>query len=264
MEQHTNTGILSAENISIGYNGKRTVTVAENISLTLKTGTLTALIGANGIGKSTLLRTLSGLQKPLAGEIAINGKSLYHHSPAEMAQKLALVLTDALPQGNLTVFELVALGRQPYTNWLGSLSAEDITMVNEALSLTDTLHLATKKHYEISDGQLQNVMIARALAQDTPLIILDEPTTHLDLTHKVNLLRLLKKLATEQGKCILFSTHDLELALQMADELVVMKKGSLTSGSTAQLLQDNTLTNLFDSPFITFDAERKSFIIKEA
>lgn len=257
------TNILVTENLSIGYAGKAQSPVAEGINLTLKESTLVALIGANGIGKSTLLRTLSGLQKPLSGTVFLNKKSLYSYTPSQLAQHLSLVLTESLPPGNLSVYELVALGRQPYTNWFGSLSAEDTAKVNEALTLTQTQHLADKKHFEISDGQLQNVLIARALAQDTPLIILDEPTTHLDLPHKVNLLRLLKKLAAEQGKCILFSTHDLDLALQMADELVVMKKGSLIQGRPAELIQNNGLDNLFNDSNIVFDKAKGSFIIKD-
>lgn len=253
--------ILSA-NISIGYGGKKPVTISGNISLALKKGTLTALIGANGIGKSTLLRTLSGLQKPLKGEIILGDKNLNSYTPLALAQQLSLVLTESPAAGNLTVFELVSLGRQPYTNWLGSLTPDDIAKVKEALTLTQTLHLADKKYYEISDGQLQNVMIARALAQDTPIIILDEPTTHLDLPHKVSLLRLLKKLAAEQDKCIVFSTHDLDLAVQMADELLVMKKGHLIQGSPDELIDGNHLNSIFEDDTLVFDREKRTFVIK--
>lgn len=256
------TEILTASNISIGYSGKQQIVVADNISIALKAGSLIALIGANGIGKSTLLRTLSGLQKPLSGSVSLNAKDLYSYSPPQLAQQLSLVLTEGLPPGNLSVFELVALGRQPYTNWLGSLSDDDTAKVNEALTLTNTMHLAHKKHFEISDGQLQNVLIARALAQDTPLIILDEPTTHLDLPHKVNLLRLLKKLAADKGKCILFSTHDLDLALQMADELLLMKKGDLIQGSPAALIENDALNMLFDDTSIVFDKNTRRFTFK--
>ena len=256
-----NNTILSA-NISIGYGGKKPVIIADSIAVSLKKGTVTALIGANGIGKSTLLRTLSGLHKPLKGEILIGNKNLNSYSPAALAQQLSLVLTESPSAGNLTVFELVALGRQPYTNWLGSLAPVDIAKVNEALTLTQTQHLAHKKYYEISDGQLQNVMIARALAQDTPIIILDEPTTHLDLPHKVSLLRLLKKLATEQDKCILFSTHDLDLALQTADELLIMKKGCLIQGSPETLINNNGVNDIFNDESIVFDKEKRAFVVK--
>ncbi len=172
------------------------------------------------------------------------------------------MLTDGLPPSNLTVFELVALGRQPYTNWLGSLSPEDITKVNKALVLTQTHELAEKKHHELSDGQLQKVLIARALAQDTPLIVLDEPTTHLDLLHKVNLLRLLKKLAQEAGKCILYSTHDLDLALQLSDEIIIMKSGNLLQGTPEKLIEYKAFDKLFDDPNIIFDGVTKTFRVK--
>ena len=162
------------------------MTIAENLNLNLQAGKLIALIGANGIGKSTLLRTITGIQKPLHGTVLLNNKKITSYEPLALAQNLSMVLTEKLPPSNLTVFELVALGRQPYTNWIGTLSDVDIQIVQDAIELTQIAHLSQKKHYEISDGQLQKVLIARALAQDTPLIILDEPTTHLDLLHKVS------------------------------------------------------------------------------
>jgi len=167
-------------------------------------------VGANGIGKSTLLRTLTNVQKPLSGEIYINSKSVLDYEPVELAQQLSLVLTEQIASKNLSVFELVALGRQPYTNWMGNLSQEDITITNKALAQTNIEALKTKKCFELSDGQLQKVMIARALAQDTDLIILDEPTTHLDMYHKAYILKLLKKLAKDTGKTILYSSHEID------------------------------------------------------
>ncbi|AWH87068.1 ABC transporter ATP-binding protein [Flavobacterium album] len=255
--------ILSAKDLSIGYTyGKNTNVIASDITLNLAQGSLTALIGANGIGKSTLLRTLTGIQPPLQGSIFLNNKDLAAYSQKELAHNLSIVLTESLPPSNLTVFELVALGRQPYTNWLGSLSEEDHELVEKALELTQTAPLAQKKHHEISDGQLQKVLIARALAQDTPLIILDEPTTHLDLLHKVNLLRLLKKLALETGKCILYSTHDLDLALQMSDEIIVMANGNTIQDSPKNLIEQKVFDTLFNDPGIIFDAEKGGFVIQ--
>jgi len=255
--------ILQANNLSIGYSAKKEHRViASNSNLNLKSGTLTALIGANGIGKSTLLRTLTGIQQPLAGTVILNNKDITEYTPADLAQHLSIVLTESLPPSNLTVYELVALGRQPYTNWVGSLSAEDRLKINEALQLTRTDHLSAKKHFEISDGQLQKVLIARALAQDTPLIILDEPTTHLDLQHKVSLLRLLKKLATEQGKCILYSTHDLDLALQLSDELIVMTQDTVLQNTPQQCIESKIFDALFTDDGIVFDASKGTFVIK--
>ena len=144
--------------------------IAENLNLSFSEGKLITLIGANGIGKSTLLRTLTGIQKPLHGDVFLNNRKLESYSVSELAQNLSIVLTEHLPPSNLTVFELVALGRQPYTNWLGTLSEEDYQIIHNALELTQIEAFASKKHYEISDGQLQKVLIARALAQDTPLI----------------------------------------------------------------------------------------------
>jgi len=254
--------ILTTSNLSIGYKSKKeTVTIAENLNLNLDAGKLVSLIGANGIGKSTLLRTITGIQKPLSGNVFLNDKDIATFKPLELAQNLALVLTEKLPPSNLTVFELVALGRQPYTNWIGTLNPEDITKVNEALELTQISHLARKKHFEISDGQLQKVLIARALAQDTPLIILDEPTTHLDLLHKVSLFKLLKKLTQETQKCILFSTHDIDLAIQLSDEMIIMTPESVIQDEPCNLISKGSFATLFKDEHITFDAEKGKFIV---
>lgn len=255
--------ILSAAGIRIGYKNKTADTVvADAVSLNLKKGSLTALIGANGIGKSTLLRTITGIQKPLSGTVLLHNKSLTTYSQKELAQNLSIVLTEGLPPSNLTVYELVALGRQPYTNWLGTLAPNDIKKVNEALELTQLTALAGKKHYEISDGQLQKVLIARALAQDTPVIILDEPTTHLDLVHKVSLLKLLKELTSETGKCILYSTHDLDLALQLSDELIVMTPEDTTQGTPEILMEQNIFDDLFTDKSIVFDKRNRVFKVQ--
>jgi iron complex transport system ATP-binding protein len=255
---------LSAKGLSIGYlQGKKTTVIAGNINLNLKAGSLIGLIGANGIGKSTLLRTLTGIQQPISGSVLLNHKEISGYNAKELAQALSIVLTESLPPSNLTVFELVALGRQPYTNWLGALTSEDIEQVDRAIQLTQIEHLAHKKHFEISDGQLQKVLIARALAQDTQLIILDEPTTHLDLLHKVNLLRLLKKLSTETGKCIFYSTHDLDLALQLSDEIVVMTSGNLLQDTPENLIANNVFDHLFNDNSISFDTTKGRFIIKD-
>ncbi|WP_163407588.1 ABC transporter ATP-binding protein [Flavobacterium ajazii] len=254
--------ILNTTNLNIGYKSKKGVTViAENLNLNLDSGKLIALIGANGIGKSTLLRTITGIQKPLSGSVFLNDKNISDYKPLDLAQNLSLVLTEKLPPSNLTVFELVALGRQPYTNWMGTLTPEDIVKVNEALKLTQIEHLASKRHFEISDGQLQKVLIARALAQDTPLIILDEPTTHLDLLHKVSLFKLLKKLTEETQKCILFSTHDIDLAIQLSDEMIIMTPEMVLQDEPCNLISKGSFTTLFKDEHIVFDAEKGKFIV---
>ena len=254
--------ILKTSNLTIGYKSRKgTVTIAENLNLNLSSGKLISLIGANGIGKSTLLRTITGIQQPLHGQVILNEKEIAAYKPLALAQNLSLVLTENLPPSNLSVFELIALGRQPYTNWIGTLTPTDIEKVQEAMVLTQIEHLAQKRHYEISDGQLQKVLIARALAQDTPLIILDEPTTHLDLLHKVALFKLLKKLTQETQKCILFSTHDIDLAIQLSDEMIIMTPENVVQDQPCNLISNGSFANLFKDEHITFDAEKGKFII---
>ena len=254
--------ILQASQISIGYSHKKEKTIiASNIDLSLRKGKLIALIGANGIGKSTLLRTITGIQKTISGTVFLNGSSIHELDALTLAQNLSVVLTEKLPPSNLTVFELIALGRQPYTNWIGKLTDEDIAKVNEAIELTQISHLATKKHFEISDGQLQKVLIARALAQDTPLIILDEPTTHLDLLHKVSLFKLLKKLTKETDKCILFSTHDIDMAIQLSDEMIIMTPETVVQDEPCNFISKGSFTTLFNDEHIVFDPEKGKFII---
>lgn len=258
----SNKTILSTSNLSIGYQSKKgNHTIAENLNLTFREGKLISLVGGNGIGKSTLLRTLTGIQKPLFGTVTLHEKDIHHYEPLVLAQNLSLVLTEKLPPSNLTVFELIALGRQPYTNWLGNLSAVDLEKINQAIALTHVEHLIDKRHHEISDGQLQIVLIARALAQDTPLIILDEPTTHLDLFHKVSIFKLLKKLSQETNKCILFSTHDIDLAIQLSDEMIVMTENSVEQNDPCNLITKGVFNTLFKDSSITFDGEKGKFVI---
>ena len=259
---NSKNNILSTSNLSIGYSTKKEkIVIANNLNLTFEAGKLIALIGANGIGKSTLLRTLNGIQKPLNGTVFLNEKDIHAYEPLELAQNLSLVLTEKLPSSNLTVFELIALGRQPYTNWLGKLSEDDLQKVNHAMGLTQIAHLANKKHFEISDGQLQKVLVARAFAQDTPLIILDEPTTHLDLLHKVAVFKLLKKLSQETNKCILFSTHDIDLAIQLSDEMIVMTEESVVQDQPCNLISKGIFNSLFKDEHIVFDGEKGKFVI---
>jgi len=254
--------ILKASDISIGYSNKKGNTlISENINLTLEKGKLISLIGANGIGKSTLLKTITGIQKTLSGMVLLNGQNIHKLDSLTLAQNLSVVLTEKLPPSNLTVFELIALGRQPYTNWIGKLTKSDIAKVNEAMELTKISHLAAKKHYEISDGQLQKVLIARALAQDTPLIILDEPTTHLDLLHKVALFKLLKKLTQETQKCILFSTHDIDMAIQLSDEMIIMTPETVVQDEPCNFISKGSFNTLFKDEHIVFDSQKGKFII---
>ncbi|MBF8149320.1 ABC transporter ATP-binding protein [Winogradskyella sp. F6397] len=255
--QHT---ILKANQLSIGYKSKKAETVvASNINFELQKGQLIGLVGANGIGKSTLLRTLIKVQPELSGSISLNNKDLRSTSILELAKQLSIVLTEPLTSKNLSVFELVSLGRHPYTNWIGNLTEADTTIINDALVLVNILDLKDKKCYELSDGQLQKVMIARALAQDTDVIVLDEPTSHLDMYHKAYILKLLQKLTKETGKTILFSSHEIDLAIQLCDTMIVMQKDNVVCDLPCQLISKGVFNSLFPEDLIVFDDKTGSF-----
>ncbi|WP_242205133.1 ABC transporter ATP-binding protein [Aestuariivivens insulae] len=256
--------ILSTKDLAIGYTSKNSKNrVASNINIELHRGELVGLVGANGIGKSTLLRTLTTLQSPLGGSIVLNDKTLSNFTSVELAKTMSLVLTEQIVSKNLSVFELIALGRQPYTNWIGTMAAEDMAMVNKALKLTNIKDIKHKKCFELSDGQLQKVMIARALAQDTDLIILDEPTTHLDMYHKAYILKLLQKLAKETQKTILFSSHEIDLAIQLCDTMIVMTKEGVYADEPCNLITKGIFQSLFPKDLIDFDSNTGSFRVKK-
>jgi len=208
------------------------------------------------------LRSLSGVQEILNGEVSINGSPLKKLSSQQLAEQISVVLTEQPISKNLSVFELIALGRQPYTNWIGKLSSNDISQIKQAIKLVDIESIQYKKCYELSDGQLQKVLIARALAQDTPLVILDEPTTHLDIYHQAYVLKLLKSLSFQTKKSILFSTHEINLALQLCDRIILMEKNHVTIGSPSELIENDVFSNLFPSDLIVFDKISNSFKIK--
>ncbi len=256
--------VLETKNLSVGYTSKKgTQVIADGINIALHKGELVGLVGANGIGKSTLLRTLTTVQKPLEGAIYINSKAISDYATVELAKQLSLVLTEPIASKNLSVFELVALGRQPYTNWVGNLSDTDLKIIEQALQQTNIIALRDKKCFELSDGQLQKAMIARALAQDTDLIILDEPTTHLDMYHKAYILKLLQKLAQETGKTILFSSHEIDLAIQLCDTMIVMSNTEVVSGTPCQLIANGTFNTLFPEDLIAFDQTTGSFKVRK-
>ena len=256
--------VLKTKDLFIGYTSKKKENViAGPINIDLEKGQLIGLVGTNGIGKSTLLRTLTSVQKALKGEIFINSKALVTYNPSDLAKQLSLVLTEPVASKNLSVFELVAFGRQPYTNWIGNLSKEDIDITNNALQQTNIEALKSKKCFELSDGQLQKVMIARALAQETDLIILDEPTSHLDMYHKAYILKLLQKLAKETGKTILFSSHEIDLTIQLCDAMIVMTKDDVISGQPCDLIANDTFNQLFPNDLIEFDKNTGSFKVRK-
>jgi len=260
MKTETSQIILKANQLSIGYKTKKAETIiASNINFELQKGHLIGLVGANGIGKSTLLRTLIKVQPELSGSITLNDKDLKSTSILELAKQLSIVLTEPLTSKNLSVFELVSLGRHPYTNWIGNLTEADITIINKSLDLIKIADLKDKKCYELSDGQLQKVMIARALAQDTDVIILDEPTSHLDMYHKAYILKLLQRLTKDTGKTILFSSHEIDLAIQLCDTMIVMQKEKIVCNQPCQLISEGVFETLFPKDLIVFDEKTGSF-----
>lgn len=260
-KQHT---ILSTENLDIGYLTKNgTNTIAQNLNIEIKTGELVGLVGANGIGKSTLLRTITKMQTAISGMVYINNRSINNISLKELSQELSLVLTEPLQTKNLSVFELVALGRHPYTNWIGSLTKEDIFQIDKALDLIGVTDLKNYRCFELSDGQLQKAMIARALAQDTNLIILDEPTTHLDMYHKAYILKLLQDLTKETGKTILFSSHEIDLAIQLCNTMIVMTSNGVFCDEPCLLIENEVFSDLFPKDLISFDKETGRFRINK-
>lgn len=256
--------ILETRNLSVGYFSKKGNTVVgKDLNFSIYKGELVGLVGANGIGKSTLLRTLTGMQKPLSGNVFINGKNLDEYSSFQLATNLSVVLTEPPASKNLSVLEMISLGRQPYTNWIGTLSEEDKIAVKDAMQATETLALAHRKCFELSDGQMQRVAIARALAQDTPIIILDEPTTHLDIYHRAYVLKLLKKLASESQKTIFFSTHEIDLAIQLTDKMLVMATQENYFDAPCKLIEAGRFEVLFPKEIIDFDGNTGRFIIKK-
>ncbi|EDP70197.1 iron(III) ABC transporter, ATP-binding protein, putative [Flavobacteriales bacterium ALC-1] len=260
MKKDTSHIILKTEQLSIGYKTKKAKTViASNINIELQKGQLIGLVGANGIGKSTLLRTLIKVQPALSGSITLNTKDLESTTNLELAKQLSIVLTEPLTSKNLSVYELVALGRHPYTNWVGNLTEEDITIINNALELVNISDLKDRRCYELSDGQLQKVMIARALSQDTDVIVLDEPTTHLDMYHKAYILKLLQKLTKDTGKTILFSSHEIDLAIQLCDTMIVMRENNVVCNEPCHLITEGVFDSLFPKDLIAFDKTSGSF-----
>lgn len=208
---------ITTNRLTVGYRGHR---VVEDISLSLPCGRLVCLLGPNGAGKSTLLRTLCGFQPPIAGTVTISGSDITTMSAAEVARLVSVVLTDRPLTPSLTAAEMVGMGRAPYTGFWGRLSDEDRRLVSEAMQTVGIAPLATRRMGRLSDGERQKVMIAKALAQHTPVIVLDEPTAFLDYPSKVAVMKTLARLAHDESKTILMSTHDLELAAQLGDELM--------------------------------------------
>ena len=253
--------ILTTDQLAIGYfkKGKPQI-IQSSLELQLRSGELVCLIGPNGTGKSTLLRTLAGLQKSVHGSIQIDGNPLHHISEQQKALLIALVLTDRVEVENATVRDIVALGRHPYSAWWGRLNEEDEQVIIRVLAMVHLEHKADCLLTELSDGERQRAMIAKAFAQDTPIVLLDEPTAHLDLPNRVEIMLLLHRLAHTTNKAILMSTHELDLALQAADKIwLISEDKGVECGVPEDLVFNGSFNRVFESNAFYFNASNGNF-----
>lgn len=252
--EYANT-ILSVHNLNVGYsNTIDRRTVYGPISLSISRGEIIAIVGRNGIGKSTLLRTLAGLQPPISGSIEVNGQPLLALHRKTRAKSISFVPSDSVMVPNLTVKEFVALGRFPFKSWNDSFTETDWNAVHMAISLVGINHLTEKDITEVSDGERHRSMIALALAQNTEIILLDEPTAFLDLPNKFEMVRLLAQLAHNEGKSIIYSTHDLQVAIHEADTIWMMLDSGLVSGAPEDLIISNQFDDLLHNTNVVFDS----------
>lgn len=255
--------MLELHNLHIGYDDddRRTV-VAEALNASLPCGKLTCLIGPNGVGKSTLMRTMSGFLTPLRGDVCIGGKSIGAYTPKELSELIGVVLTEKKCSAELTVEEIVALGRSPYTNFWGTLAESDRAVVSEAISLVGIEELRFRMIYQLSDGEYQKAMIAKALAQQTPIIFLDEPTAFLDYPSKIAMMQLLRRLAHEQRKLIVLSSHDLDIAFQTADHIWLLDPNGLQAGTLDELVQCGAISAFLDNADLYFDVSTRRIVLR--
>lgn len=254
---------IRLRHLDIGYTHRgRTTVVARHLDAEARPGELTCLIGGNGVGKSTLLRTMAAFQPALGGEVWMDGRPLALMSASERARRVSVVTSEAPRLSHTTVEELVAMGRAPYTGFWGRLSGADHAVVREALREVELLGLSHRRADAISDGERQKAMIARALAQRTPLMLLDEPTAFLDYPSKASVLVLLRRLASERRRTVLLSTHDLGLALQLSHRLWLLTPGGLVEGTPHELAASGQLSAFIDSPHLSLDAETLAVRVK--
>ena len=251
--------MIQFKELTIGYGQRK---LLDQVSAQITEGQLIALLGRNGTGKSTLLRAMMGLEKPQKGAIFLHEKKIAEMKPEKLAQKISFVTTDKVRIANLSCEDVVALGRAPYTNWIGQLQPEDKERVVEAMRLVGMSDYADQTMDKMSDGECQRIMIARALAQDTPVILLDEPTAFLDLPNRYELCLLLKRLAQQEGKCIIFSTHDLDIALSLCDSIMLIDNPQLYCLPTSEMTISGHIERLFRNESVTFDAQEMRVRIK--
>ena len=256
--------VLTAHDLTIGYPAPRRAPhiVAEHITAQLAAGELVCLVGPNGAGKSTLMRTLAGMQPALAGTVHLGGDDVFALGPRERARRMSVVLTERIDTQNLTAYELVALGRHPYTDWSGRLSERDEAIVRQAIIAVGAQHLSGRHVAELSDGERQKIMIARALAQEPLVMLLDEPTAFLDLPNRVEIMRVLRSLTRHTGRAVLLSTHDLDLALRSADRIWLLPhQGPLYGGAPEDLVLNGLFEATFSRRGVVFDRHTGTFTI---
>lgn len=260
LKRELNKVVLACENLQIGYsqNSMKKV-ILSKLNLQLRSGQLTAMLGPNGSGKSTLIRTLCSLQDSMDGSLYLNGQQMNKHN---IAKQIAVVLTSSVYAPNFTVFDMVSTGRIPYTNWLGRLEDSDVIIVNKSIKAVGISALSDRYVHQLSDGERQKMMIAKALAQESPIIILDEPTAHLDLVNRVEISKLLCELAHKKNKAILMATHELDLAIQTADRIWLLDTDKVHVGAPEDLIINNDLQSIFAKMSIDFDHLSGTFRIK--
>ena len=251
--------MIRFQSLSLGYGSRILI---DSLSATVKRGELTALVGRNGTGKSTLLRAITGLGERKGGDILLGDKSIDSLSTAELATMVAFVTTDKVRIANLRCRDVVALGRAPYTNWIGRMQEQDEEIVMRSMELVGMSDYADKTMDRMSDGECQRIMIARALAQQTPIILLDEPTAFLDMPNRYELCTLLQRLAHEEQKCILFSTHELDIALVLCDSIALISPPQLHLLPTEEMVKSGYIEKLFTSGIVNFDPATRSVSIK--
>jgi iron complex transport system ATP-binding protein len=254
--------LLKTEKLETGFRLRKgkVISLHSDLNFEIQEGQFISVLGPNGAGKSTLLKTVLGYQKALGGKVFYGADPLESLTVKELSAKVAVVLTDKPDETFLTVYDIVATGRYPYTGITGRLTSKDIKAVNEALAMVGMETFATRYFSKLSDGEKQKVMIARAVAQQTPLIILDEPVAYVDAPSKIEIMELLQTLSHEHGKGILMATHDLEAAVRFSDRLWLLgNQGEKAEGAPAELLKNGTINKFFDKKGIVLNKEKMIF-----